>query len=421
MKDGVASETLTVERTQKTGWLDRAAHGLIDRELRGIREGRLTVVSPLGTSEYGTAGDLSATIHVSDPGMFRRLLTGGTLAAARAYVRGEWRADDLTAACRIIARNMNVADRLDAGWARLSRPVFSAVHWARRNTRRGSRRNIHAHYDLGNSFFQLFLDDTMTYSCGVFDHEHSSLEDAQRAKVDRMLEKLHLQPGDHLLEIGTGWGALAIRAASRYGCRVTTTTISRQQREIAEQRVQDAGLSGRVTVLLADYRDLAGTYDAVVSIEMIEAVGAEFLDTFFARCSQRLRPGGRLGLQAITVPDSRYEGYVRSVDFIRQDVFPGSCLVSVGAMNDAASRVTDLREASVEDLTPHYARTLREWRTRFLDRIADVRLLGYPDDFIRRWEFYLASCEAGFAEATTGLVQVVFAKPTAVAGTARHD
>jgi len=411
MKPTVATATLSDTHARK-GWLDGVAHRLVDRTLTGLREGRLTVVSPFGTCAYGTTGDLAATIHVADPSMFRRLLTGGTLAAARSYVRGEWRADDLTAACRIVARNLDVADRLDGGWARVSAPFFAAVHRARRNTRSGSRRNIHAHYDLGNEFFALFLDDSMTYSCGIFEHEQSSLAEAQLAKVDRILEKLHLKPTDHLLEIGTGWGALAIRAASRFGCRVTTTTISRQQRDVAERRVRDAGLADRVEVLLADYRDLTGTYDKLVSIEMIEAVGAEFLDTFFEHCGRRLGPGGRMGIQAITVPDSRYEGYVRSVDFIRQDVFPGSSLVSVRAMNDAAARSTDLHHESVEDLTPHYARTLREWRARFLDRLDDVRSLGYSEDFIRRWEFYLASCEAGFAEATTGLVQMVYTRPT---------
>jgi len=411
MKDSLAAARLSDTHVSKGTWLDGTAYRLVDRTLNGLREGRLTVISPFGSRAYGHSGELAATIHVADPAMFRRLLTGGTLAAARSYVRGEWRADDLTAVCRIVARNLDVADRLDSGWARLSAPFFGAVHRARRNTRGGSRRNIHAHYDLGNEFFALFLDDTMTYSCGVFEHDQSSLADAQRAKIDRILQKLHLQPTDHLLEIGTGWGALAIRAAAHYGCRVTTTTISGHQRDVAESRVRQAGLTDRVTVLLADYRDLTGTYDALVSIEMIEAVGAEFLDTFFAQCGRRLRPGGRMGIQAITVPDSRYDGYVRSVDFIRQDVFPGSSLVSVGAMNDSAARTTDLRPESVEDLTPHYARTLREWRTRFLDRLDDVRSLGYPEEFIRRWEFYLASCEAGFAERTTGLVQMVYAGP----------
>jgi cyclopropane-fatty-acyl-phospholipid synthase len=285
------------------------------------------------------------------------------------------------------------------------------AQWLLRNTKRGSRRNIEAHYDLGNDFFQLFLDETMSYSCAVFDDETTALADASREKIDRICRKLDLQPSDHLLEIGTGWGELAIHAASRYGCRVTTTTISRQQRDLAEQRVREAGLSDSVDVLLADYRDLTGTYDKVVSVEMIEAVGADYLDTFFQQCGSRLAPGGRMVIQAITVPDARYAEYLRSVDFIQQDVFPGSCLVSLGAMVRSAARTNVLQTGAVEDLTPHYARTLREWRARFFERLDDVRRLGYSEEFIRRWEFYLCSCEAGFAERTTGLVQVVFTRP----------
>lgn len=409
MNDTTITSTLADRPGRRSTWLGRAAYRLVDRRLGDLRHGRLTVVSPFGTRVYGNSSDLTGTVRVDDPEMFRRLLTGGTLAAARSYVRGEWRADDLTAVCRIVARNMDVADRLDAGWARLSRPLFDAVHRARRNTRRGSHRNIRAHYDLGNSFFQLFLDDTMTYSCGVFEHDEASLADAQCAKIERICRKLDLRPSDHLLEIGTGWGGFAIHAASRYGCRVTTTTISKPQQELAQHRIRQAGLSDRVTVLLSDYRDLSGTYDKLASIEMIEAVGAPYLSTFFRHCARSLAPRGRMVIQAITVPDARYKDYLRSVDFIRQDVFPGSSLVSVGAMSRAAESV-DLRRESLEDLTPHYARTLRVWRTRFLDRLADLRTLGYPEDFLRRWEFYLASCEAGFAERTTGLVQIVFAR-----------
>ncbi len=392
------------------GLLDRIGRYLVDRQLRDLRHGRLTVVDPSGTRVYGTSADLTATIRVADPVVYQRVLTGGTLAAARSYVRGEWWADDLTAVCRIMARNLDVADRLDSGWARISKPFFAAAHRARRNTRRRSRRNIEAHYDLGNDFFRLFLDETMTYSCGVFDDDGCSLTDAQRAKIDRICRKLDLRPTDHLVEVGTGWGAFAVYAASRYGCRVTTTTISRQQWEVASQRVRDAGLADRVQVLLADYRDLTGSYDKLASVEMIEAVGATFLETFFQHCGRLVTPGGRMVIQAITVPDTRYESYLRSVDFIRQDVFPGSSLVSVKAMNDAAARSTDLVTESVDDLTPHYARTLREWRHRFLARLDDVRALGYSEEFIRRWEFSLASCEAGFAEGTTGLVQVTYAR-----------
>lgn len=411
MKTGSLTATHTHARVSHPRWVDRAAFRLVDRHLSHVRHGRLTVISAFGTRNYGSPGDLTATVHVADHSSYRRVLTGGTLAAARAYVRGEWSTDDLPAACRIVARNLDAANRLDGGWARSAKPFLSAVQWARRNTRGGSRRNIRAHYDLGNDFFQLFLDETMTYSAAVFDDDAATLADAQRGKIDRLLGKLRLRPSDHLLEIGTGWGALAMRAASHYGCRVTTTTISRQQQAWAQQRIQEAGLSARVSVRLADYRDLRGRWDALVSVEMIEAVGAEFLETFFGQCARCLAPGGRMAVQAITVPDDRYETYLRSVDFIRQDVFPGSCLVSVGAMNRAVTRSSDLRQESMEDLTPHYARTLRLWRARFLARLDDVRRLGYTDDFIRRWDFYLASCEAGFAERATGLVQMTWSRP----------
>jgi cyclopropane-fatty-acyl-phospholipid synthase len=409
MKDALTERTSAMAAGQRPAWADRVAHRLIDRQLQNLRHGRLTVVSPMGTRTYGRSDELTATVHMDAPA-FRQLLTGGTLAAARSYVRGEWRADDLTAACRVLARNLDVADGLERGWARLTKPFFAAAHWARRNTRRGSRRNIEAHYDLGNDFFQLFLDETMTYSCAVFEPDTATLADASRAKIDRLCRKLDLRPDDHLVEIGTGWGAFAIHAASRYGCRVTTTTISRQQHELASRRVAEAGLSDRITVLLSDYRDLTGAYDKLVSVEMIEAVGADFLDTFFAQCARLVRPGGRIAMQAITIPDARYADYVRSVDFIRQDVFPGSCLVSVAAMQASADRTRTLRAGEVEDLTPHYARTLRTWRENFLRRLDEVRALGYSEEFIRRWELYLASCEAGFAERTTGLVQVVWAK-----------
>jgi cyclopropane-fatty-acyl-phospholipid synthase len=405
----------TSGQVRGTGVVDRLAarlaRRLIDSELRGLRHGRLTLADALGSRVHGAAGELTATILVHNPAAYQRMLAGGTLAAARSYVRGDWSADDLTAVCRIMARNLDVADRLDAGWARVTKPIFAAAHWARRNTRRGSRRNIEAHYDLGNSLFELFLDETMTYSCAVFEHAGQSLDDAQRAKMDRLCRQLELRPGDHLLEIGSGWGAFAVHAARHYGCRVTTTTISPQQWAVADRRVREAGLSNRVEVLDADYRDLNGTFDKVVSVEMIEAVGAAFLGTFFEQCARRLAPGGRLAIQAITVPDARYETYLRGVDFIRQDVFPGSSLVSVAAMREAARRsVPSLRQESVDELGPHYARTLREWRHRFLARRDDVRALGDSEEFIRRWEFYLASCEAGFSEGTTGLVQATYVR-----------
>jgi cyclopropane-fatty-acyl-phospholipid synthase len=395
MKDSIASPAPRLHFLRRPGWRDRVARRIVDRLLGQLAHGRLTVTGPFGTQTFGRSPDLTA---------------GGTLAAARSNVRGEWTADDLTAACRIFARNMDVATRMDGGWARLSAPWLRLAQWALRNTRTGSRRNIEAHYDLGNDFFGLFLDETMSYSCALFERDGMALAEASRTKIDRICRTLALGPDDHLLEIGTGWGELAIRAASRYGCRVTTTTISREQYDLARERVRAAGVADRVTVLRADYRDLTGTFDAIVSVEMIEAVGAEYLDTFFAECRRHLAPGGRMLVQAITVPDERYDDYLQSVDFIQQDVFPGSCLVSTGAMRAAAGRA-GLAFDAVDDFTPHYARTLRHWRRRFLERLDDVRQLGYSDEFIRRWELYLCSCEAGFAERTTGLVQAVFSRP----------
>jgi cyclopropane-fatty-acyl-phospholipid synthase len=281
----------------------------------------------------------------------------------------------------------------------------------RSNTRAGSRRNIAHHYDLGNELFSLFLDESMTYSSAIYDRPDASLGEAQTAKLERVCDKLDLGPEDHLLEVGTGWGALAVHAARAHGCRVTTTTVSREQHDAAQERVRAAGLEGRVEVLLRDYRDLEGQYDKVVSIEMIEAVGHEYLDAFFRACSDRLAPHGLMLLQAITIADQHYERHRASVDFIKKYIFPGSCIPSVTSMVTSATRATDLRLSDLEELTPHYARTLRAWRERFLGKSDPVRRLGYDDAFIRMWEYYLASCEGAFEERYLGCVQMVFTKP----------
>jgi cyclopropane-fatty-acyl-phospholipid synthase len=324
---------------------------------------------------------------------------------------GEWSCDDLTGVIRILARNARVTSGLDSGLGRLAAPVLRAYHSLRRNTRAGSARNIHEHYDLGNDFFELFLDRTLTYSCGLFERDDATLEEASIAKYDRLCRKLELGPDDHVLEIGTGWGGFAMHAAGRYGCRVTTTTISEQQHDLACERIAAAGLANRVTVLKRDYRDLEGTFDKLVSIEMIEAVGDAYLDGFFQVCAERLKPDGMMGLQAITTPDQTYDRHVNSVDFIKRYIFPGGSLVSIGRIAQAVARVTDLRMAHLEDITPHYATTLRGWRERFFKNLDQVRALGYPERFVRMWEFYLCYCEGGFLERAIGDVQIVLAKP----------
>jgi cyclopropane-fatty-acyl-phospholipid synthase len=293
----------------------------------------------------------------------------------------------------------------------MSGPLRWLGHLRKANSRAGSRRNIAAHYDLSNAFFALWLDRTLTYSAGIFPHPGASLEEASLAKYDRICRKLALTTADEVLEIGSGWGGFAIHAAGQYGCRVTTTTISRAQYDLAKERIAAAGLGNRITLLLKDYRLLEGTYDKLVSIEMIEAVGYEYLDDFFRICSDRLEEDGLMCLQAITIADQVFDRYRRSHDFIRSHVFPGSCLTSLSAMTASLARATDLRLIHLEDLTPHYARTLVLWRERFFANLDQVRALGYPESFIRLWDFYLCYCEGGFAERYIGDVQMVLAKP----------
>jgi cyclopropane-fatty-acyl-phospholipid synthase len=379
--------------------------------LNGLSTGSLTLVDGDQSWRFGDpASRPQATIAVTSPALYRRLATGGALGAAESYLRGEWIADDLVSALRVFAANLDAADGLE-GWPALAgRWRARIAHAIRLNTRAGSRRNIREHYDLGNDLFSLFLDDTMSYSCALFERSDSTLEDASRAKIDRACRKLDLRPGDRLLEIGTGWGALAIHAAQHYGCHVTTTTISPAQHEVAAQRIAASGLAHRITLLQQDYRDLQGTFDKLVSIEMIEAVGFGHLDRFFDTCCRRLAPDGQMLLQAIVMPEHRYAAYRRSPDFIQRYVFPGNALPSVGAIARAAGNVTDFRIAHLEDLSPHYALTLRRWRERFMARLVEVRQLGYDDRFIRLWEYYLAYCEAAFTERCTGAVQMLLAR-----------
>jgi cyclopropane-fatty-acyl-phospholipid synthase len=323
----------------------------------------------------------------------------------------DWSCDDLPGLVRILVRNASVMFGMEGGLARLSTAGLRLFHWLRRNTREGSRANIHAHYDLGNDFYTLFLDETMTYSCGIFESPSSTLAEASTAKYDRICRKLHLSSADHVIEIGCGWGGFAIHAASRYGCRVTGTTISQQQHEWAKRRVEESGVADRVRILFQDYRDLDGVYDKLVSIEMIEAVGHQFLGRFLDCCSRLLKPDGLIALQAITIVDQQYAQHVRTVDFIKRYIFPGSCLVSVTALCQVATRNTDLRAVHLEDISPHYAETLRRWRKAFHARLDEVRTQGFDDAFIRMWEFYLCYCEGAFDEHYIGDVQMVFAKP----------
>lgn len=394
------------------------ARQVVLKRLRNLSAGQLKLVDGGSEHVFGSmeAGGVEASVRINDANFYRRICYGGSLGAAESYMDGEWDCDDLTALLQLFVRQMPITFELDRGIGRVKRAAARLWHLVRANTRRGSRRNIRAHYDLGNDLFSLFLDPTMMYSSAVFEREDMTLHEASVAKLDRICTKLNLKPQDHVVEIGTGWGGFAVHAASQYGCRVTTTTISQQQYDLAVQRVREAGLEDRVSVLLKDYRDLEGQFDKLVSIEMIEAVGHRFFDTYFQKCSSLLKSSGMMLIQGITMPEQRYAAYLNSVDFIQRYIFPGGCLPSVMAMGRSIARRTDLRIVTLEDLAPHYARTLLEWRKTFFERIAAVRELGYPERFIRMWEYYLCYCEAAFMERAVGVVQLLAAKPDC-----RHD
>jgi len=382
--------------------------------LRNIRFGEIVLRDGAEEHAFGCRTqecDLHASLTVLHPRFYTQVLFGGSIGAGEAYMAGHWSADNLTMLLRIVLLNQGVFQGLDRGLSRLKAPLYKAYHFLHKDSRRGSRINIAAHYDLGNDFYALFLDETLTYSCAIFDRPGSSLGEASLAKYDRICRKLQLSEDDHVLEIGTGWGGFAIHAARCYGCRVTTTTISRAQHDLAIERIRSAGVGDRVQVLFKDYRDLKGRFDKLVSIEMIEAVGHHYLETFFRRCSNLLTERGVMALQAITIADHAFERHKKEVDFIKRYIFPGSCIPSVAAMGDAVATATDLRLVHLEDITPHYARTLRTWRESFFENIGQVRALGYSETFIRMWEFYLCYCEAGFQERYLGDVQMLLAKP----------
>ena len=390
------------------------ARDLCLRVLANIKTGSLTLHDGSETFRFGSTEDADqphAEVHVHDRALYRQMLSGGSIATGEAYMQGTWTSPDLVAVMRLFSANLATLDMIESGQSWLATLGLKLSHALNRNTRTGSRKNISAHYDLGNDFFKLFLDPTMMYSSALFPSADASLEEASIAKLDELCRQLELRSEDHLLEIGTGWGGMAIHAARHYGCRVTTTTISRQQYEYACDRVQQAGLQDRVTVLCEDYRNLTGRYDKLVSIEMIEAVGHAFYSNYFQRCSALLKPEGKMVIQAITIADQRYDAARRSVDFIQRYIFPGGCLPSVAVISDHLARDTDMQMVHLRDITADYALTLAHWRERFMAVQETVLRQGFDRSFIRMWEFYLAYCEGGFRERIIGTVQLAFAKP----------
>lgn len=414
MTESILPAERPVAQFSGLGKLDKWAKRLLLSLLHRIHVGEVVLRDGDEQHVFGRIHEkcsLRCLLTVLHPRFYSQALFGGSVGAGEAYMAGHWSSDDLTALLRIIFLNQSVFKELDSGLSRLKTPAYKIYHFLHRDSRKGSRINIAAHYDIGNDLYALFLDETLTYSCGIFERPDSSLQEASIAKYDRICRKLELSSKDHVLEIGTGWGGFAIHAAGRYGCRVTTTTISRAQHDLARERIRSAGLDDKVHLLFKDYRDLKGSFDKLVSIEMIEAVGHHYLNNFFRCCSNLLTERGTMLLQAITISDQAFERHKREVDFIKLYIFPGSCIPSVTAIGNAIASATDLRLVHLEDITPHYARTLRTWRERFFENIDQVRFLGYSDTFVRMWTFYLCYCEAGFQERYLGDVQMLFAKP----------
>jgi cyclopropane-fatty-acyl-phospholipid synthase len=414
MKSSIIPANAELAAERSGGALASLARRLLLGRLADLKHGEIRIIEDGIEQRFGARDaqcNLSVSVWVDHPRFFGDVAFGGSVGAGEAYIQGLWRCSDLTALVRILVVNRDLLNGLETGWAWLSRPLLRAFHWSHRSSRSGSARNIAAHYDLGNELYALMLDETMAYSCGIFEHEDSTLAQASRAKFAAACGKLALSENDHLLEIGTGWGGLAVYAAQNYGCRVTTTTISQSQYDYSRELVARLGLGDRITLLREDYRDLQGQFDKLVSIEMIEAVGARYLDTYLSKCSSLLRPEGAMLLQAITIQDQAYAQALRSVDFIQRYVFPGSFIPSISAIGDSLRRVTDLKIFHLEDIGPHYARTLALWRENFKGKLDAVRRLGYSEQFIRLWEFYLCYCEGGFLERQLGDVQMLLTKP----------
>ncbi|WP_426619159.1 class I SAM-dependent methyltransferase [Pseudomonas rustica] len=409
------SSSLSVSRLSTNGLTGSLLRRGVLRQLGQLKNGQLLVVEDGERLMFGTPGSaMLGEIHVLDSALWGMVASNGSIGAGEAFIHGYWSSPDLTAVVRVFVSNLEVLDAMEGGLARISRPLVQGLHWLNRNTRKGSQKNIAAHYDLGNDLFEQFLDPTMMYSAAQFLTPEDTLEQAQLNKLERICQKLALKPSDHLLEIGTGWGSMALYAAQNYGCRVTTTTLSKEQYAFTAQRIEQLGLQDQVTLLLEDYRDLTGEYDKLVSIEMIEAVGHRFLPTYFKQCAHLLKSNGLMLIQAITIREQRYEQAKRGVDFIQRYIFPGGALPCVQKMLEVVSRDTDMNLLHMEDFGLHYAKTLRLWHENFRRAHGRLTELGYDDYFLRLWEFYLCYCEGGFLERTIGTAQLLLAKPAAM-------
>lgn len=395
---------------RKDGWFITLIKKKFYANFSNLEHGNIIFIDGDFTLQCGNSAEPAATVNVHDDRFYTTLAAGGAVGASEAYMQGMWTCDQLTLLVRVLLRNTSVLRGL--GNAAYKKPLYKLLHLMNRDSVDGSKKNISAHYDLGNKLFENFLDPTMTYSSGFFEKPDSTMHQASTAKLDRICQKLALSESDHVVEIGTGWGSFALHAARNYNCKITTTTISEEQYQLACQRVKDAGLQDRIEIVKKDYRLLTGQYDKLVSIEMIEAVGLAYLGNYFEKCASLLKPAGKMLIQAITIADQQYEFSKRNVDFIQRYIFPGGALPSVTALTNTATNKTDLRMTALEDITGHYATTMRKWREKFYLNVEQITQLGYDNRFLRMWEYYLCYCEGGFEEKSIGCVQAEFTKPT---------
>lgn len=394
--------------------IDVWARKTLATKLQSLRDVSIRICDRQGELRLGDGKGPEILITIHRFRAYSRILLGGTIGAGESYWDGDWDCSSLTELIRVFVRNRETMNGLDSGLAKLLSPIAKSLHRFRSNDLNQARKNIGAHYDLGNDFFELFLDETWMYSSAYFATPETSLTDAQNEKNDRLCRHLELKPTDHLVEIGTGWGGFAIHAAKHYGCRITTTTISERQFELATERVRDAGLSDQITIVRQDYRTLQGQYDKLVSIEMIEAVGIQYLDTYFETCSRLLKPGGKMGLQSILIRDQYFEQASKSVDFIQAHIFPGSAIPSLRRILESTTRKTSFLVERIDDFGEHYARTLELWSKKLTQNRDRITELGYPSSLYRLWQFYFAYCEGGFLEKSITVDQIIFSKSKTV-------
>ena len=398
---------------KQANWLDKRCRSIVFSVLAKIDYGQIELVDNgqrFLFPEFAENKSLLGRINIHDTSVYRDFVKGGSIGAAEAYIAGKWSSPDLTAVIRIFARAQQQTDALEQKKPWLTKLKYALLHRRNRNSQAGSKKNILAHYDLGNELYSRFLDPQMMYSSAIYPQEGATLAEAQQHKLLTICQRLELKASDHLLEIGTGWGGLAIYAAQHYGCKVTTTTISDAQHAYAKQRIEELGLTEQITLLKKDYRDLTGEYDKLVSIEMIEAVGFEYLPSFFQQCNQRLKPGGKLLIQSITIADQRFDYYKQNVDFIQRYIFPGGFLPSVTVLTQNLTQHTELVTESISDIGLDYAKTLAHWREAFLNAWSELTQFGYDEKFKRLWLYYFAYCEGAFLERSTSTVHLLARK-----------